>query len=317
MRISPSLVLLVLAVSTHVVMVIQSATMSSGDVFSRRLAFAVEKVPEEYRDDFRDMMMRSENIRRNIASLSSRLPHDEVSESIKHLNDELQIVTRSMVDMSRSAPRESHAAELAIERAQKRNSKIRYEMEMKRREEENLQYVQNMRKMQLVDNTVAELKHRAALHGLDNFDMKRVSELLYEYRNMEADYIFNGTNMLGAQTQKRFVEKFIGDSQAVEVTNKQRQKELLERTVQELAARGVSFMCRDEMKTLDAMLSTYRNQVLQLIELTYSKHSSEAQEVAAAQKASQAQKLMIEKFIGTTKRSSTCASAKHQNVRRT
>jgi hypothetical protein len=61
-----------------------------------------------------------------------------------------------------------------------------------------------------------------------------------------------------AQAQRRFIEKFIGDSQAIEITNKQRQKELLDRTIQELAARGVSFMCRSEMKTLDEMLSVYR-----------------------------------------------------------
>lgn len=61
-----------------------------------------------------------------------------------------------------------------------------------------------------------------------------------------------------AEAHKRMIEKFIGDSQAIEITNMQRQKELLDRTVQELAARGVSFMCRSEMNVLDKMLDVYR-----------------------------------------------------------
>ena len=133
-----------------------------------------------------------------------------------------------------------------------------------------------------------------------------------------------------AQTQRRQIEKFIGDSQSIEITNKQRQKELLDRTIQELAARGVSFMCRSEMKVLDDMLALYRchsfstcdvcfsksylslisfcrEYGLQLIEYSNSK-SNAVEEISATQKATQAQKLNIEKYIGTTKSTSKCSS---------
>jgi len=113
-----------------------------------------------------------------------------------------------------------------------------------------------------------------------------------------------------AQSQRRFIEKFIGDSQAIEITNKQRQKELLDRTIQELAARGVNFMCRSEMKTLDEMLAVYREFGFHLIELSNSKDtsSSSSEQMAAAQKATQSQKLLIEKYIGNTKTTSKCAN---------
>jgi hypothetical protein len=65
-------------------------------------------------------------------------------------------------------------------------------------------------------------------------------------------------SLQAAQAQRRAIEKFIGDRQAVEVTNARRQRELLDRTVQELAARGAGFMCRPEMRALDDMLAQYR-----------------------------------------------------------
>lgn len=175
---------------------------------------------------------------------------------------------------------------------------------------EDFNYIQNMRKMQLVDKTVRELQSRAIFHGLDEYGTNRVNDLLNEYRMLEADYIFNGTNVQAAQAQKRFIEKFIGDSQAIEITNKQRQKELLDRTIQELAARGVSFMCRPEMKELDRMLAVYRDFGFQLIELSNSKDStaSSAELMAQYQKSTQTQKLAIEKYIGSTKSTSKCGN---------
>lgn len=267
----------------------------------------------DHTSSYESLRTRSVQLRKKVAEQSRLLPDENASDMIKTLNQELQSIVREMVEISKADTiffQKGSAAEKAIERARKRDYARRLNEEKKRQREEDFMYVQNLRKMELVDKTATELLSRARYHGLDDYEMVRVHDLIEQYRALEANYIFNGTDMHSAETQKRMIEKFIGDSQSVEVTNIQRQKEILDRSIQELAARGVSFMCRSEMKTLDEMLAVYRENGIQLIELSNSKASAELlQDITAAQKAAQSQKLVIEKYIGTTKQSSPCAKA--------
>lgn len=286
--------------------IVNSISVHKGEeIVQRRLSL---NIIESDRQKYQDLLAKSSGIKKEIAKLSPLLPEESASTRIKMLNAELQeTIHESLTLISQSSITAQGASAKAIERARKREDVRRMEADKEKRRVEDMKYVENMRKMEIVQKMVVELQSRAVLHGLDNAASNRVNDMLDEYRIMEAEYIFNGSDIQAAQAQRRLIEKFIGDSQAIEVTSKQRQKELLERNIQEFAARGISAMCKSEMKVLDEMLAKYREYGLKYIEITNSKDpTSLAEEITAVRKAKQSQKLSIEKFIGTTKSSSNC-----------
>ena len=204
---------------------VHSLSVNEGEeIIQRRLG---ETIVTEDRMRYETLLAHSSNLRKEIAKLSRLLPDESASDRVKQINIELQETIRSTIAISQQSTTtvsRSYAAEQAIERARKRDNIRRLESEKKKREVEDFNYIQNMRKMELVDNTVVELQSRAAFHGLNEYGMSllnaiyslfysfnlfmyvmyvphrlvgtsRVEELLREYRMMEADYIFNGTNV--------------------------------------------------------------------------------------------------------------------------
>lgn len=150
---------------------VKSVSVSKGEEYIRRRLG--ESIVEEDRLRYEDLLAKSSSLRREVASLSRLLPEETATERLKQVNVELQQALRATVSMEQAASSSSNsqgsAADRAIERARKRNSIIRLEAEKKRREVEDFDYVQNMRKMELVDKTVAELQARAMVHRLDEF----------------------------------------------------------------------------------------------------------------------------------------------------
>lgn len=149
------------------------------DIIQRRLG---ETIVEEDRTQYEQLLAQSALIRKEIARLSRLLPEENASERIKQLNTDLQETIRSTIAISQQSTNTASrkiAAERAIERAKKRDAIRRLEVEKKKREEEDFNYIQNLRKMELVDNTVEELQSRAVIHGLNEFGT--VSLSFFEY----------------------------------------------------------------------------------------------------------------------------------------
>ena len=150
-----------------------AASVNKGEeIIQRRLG---ESIIEQERERYESLLATSASLRKDIAVLSRLLPDDMASNQIKELNVQLQQTIRDTLEISQqsgtSGSRRS-AADRAVERARRRQSIRQLEETKKRREVEDFNYIQNMRKMQLVDKTVRELQSRAIFHGLDEYGMK-------------------------------------------------------------------------------------------------------------------------------------------------
>jgi hypothetical protein len=167
----PGKIVLLAALMLLLIQAVQSVSVNEGEEsIQRRLG---EHIAEEDRSRFESLLARSGELRKEIASLSRLLPAERASERIKQINVDLQQTLRETVDISRhsSGTARGSAAERAIERARKRDAIRRLAADKQRREQEDFHYVQNMRKMELVEHAVAELQARAAVHRLDAFGM--------------------------------------------------------------------------------------------------------------------------------------------------
>jgi hypothetical protein len=151
---------------------VQSVSVNEGEeIIQRRLG---ESIVEENRLRYENLLARSAYLRKEIATLSRLLPDKSASDRIKQSNLELQQTIRDTLEISQHSTNTASrgfAAEQAIERARKRDTIRRLETDKKKREVEDFTYVQNMRKMELVENTVVELQSRAVFHGLNEFGM--------------------------------------------------------------------------------------------------------------------------------------------------
>lgn len=152
--------------------VVQSVSVNEGERnIQRRLG---ETIVEEDRKRYENLLAHTSYLRKEIANLSRLLPDQTASDRVKEINVELQETIRSTIEISQQSTittSRGYAAEQAIERARKRDNIRRLATEKKRREEEDFKYIQNMRKMELVDNTVEELRTRAVFHGLNEYGM--------------------------------------------------------------------------------------------------------------------------------------------------
>lgn len=157
--------------SSFLVTCVHSVSVRSAhDDFQRRKLG--EYLNDDDRPKFEDLMKQSNDIRREIATLSRSLPNESASDQIKEKNDILQSIIRAMLEISQvdsANLRRNPAAERAIERARQRDAIRRSEAEKKKKEEEDVTYVQNLRKMELVDHTVSDLFSRAKTLGLNDY----------------------------------------------------------------------------------------------------------------------------------------------------
>lgn len=145
-----------------------------------------ENVIEDDRARYEFLLSRSAQIRKEIAKLTRLLPDVDASNRIKDYNEDLQQTIHDTLDITQQSTNtgsRGYAAERAVERARKREEIRNHAEAKKRREEEDFTYIQNVRKMQLVENTVAELQSRAVFHGLDEYGncswMKQLDLYLY------------------------------------------------------------------------------------------------------------------------------------------
>lgn len=153
-------------------MSVNAVSVNEGEEYVQRKLG--ENIIEDDRARYEFLLSRSAQIRKEIAALSRLLPDADASNQIKDFNEELQQTihdTLEITQQSTNVGSRRYAAERAVERARKREE-LRVQAEAKkRREEEDFTYIQNVRKMQLVENTVSELQSRAMFHGLDVYGM--------------------------------------------------------------------------------------------------------------------------------------------------
>lgn len=162
--------LLIIVIGMVSCLYVSATSVNKGEeVVQRRLG---QIIVEDDRAKYEHLLSKSAYLRKEIANLSRLLPDERASDRIKEFNSQLQQSIRDTLEISQQSSKsraQGFAAERAVERARKRDAVRHLAEEKKRREEEDFNYIQNMRKMNLVDNTVADLQSRAVFHGLDSF----------------------------------------------------------------------------------------------------------------------------------------------------
>ena len=131
-----------------------------------------ESIVGDERVKYESLLVKKSQIRKEIATLSRLLPDESASNRIKELNIELQdIFQESLVlsTQSTGVTTRSFAAQRALERAQRRQAVRRLEEDKVRRQVEDFNYIQNIRKMEIVESAIIELQSRVELHGLNEF----------------------------------------------------------------------------------------------------------------------------------------------------
>lgn len=153
------------------------------------------------------------NLRRSLHELKMKNPLER--ERIEDLSLSLREKFREL--LTQTNPMANHrgtsAAERAIERLHRRRAIKQAEEEKLRLEREQLDYIANTRKLQLVDESIRSLKARGEAYELrfegwcDHVceriacisilcvDMKHLNFLLESYRAVEASSIFNNTSV--------------------------------------------------------------------------------------------------------------------------